>query len=440
MIRPIVSKPAISAATIAALFNSAAVDEAFRCINGSVAVSAFELEELPLPAPPVMNRVARLIKTGARPEKLERLMAAAYGMGDVTSAADVPEIQGRLLQVFPEGTAQRNYCTREMAARAVFVMLYVGAVEGSGMWMAPKHVYRMGTSQSRLRSDEGRRAYIAAVEKRGSQAPSDRWFQDNTREPIRDETLRDGLVRVGAVITRPGVATTSSKGRYALQTAFASLFNPALNGEPLDLAVAAWQEGYLSAGALARVRLQQRSAAAARSRVLVTLPNGETRQMEPGPSSVITKAVVEVFAARFLGDPAVLWISESGNKIIQRDDQLAQELGLNIEPDRLLPDTILVDLAPSEPLIVFVEAVATAGEINEARRAAFVELTTAAGFKARQLAFVTAFADRNAAAFKRAVANLAWGSFAWCLTEPEHLIVLDGRSPGGIRLLSEFSL
>src|SRR5665213_536817 len=61
---------------------------------------------------------------------------------------DVPEIHRRLLQVFPEGTPQRTYCTREMAARAVFVMLYIGAVEGSGTWMTPKHVYRMGVAQS----------------------------------------------------------------------------------------------------------------------------------------------------------------------------------------------------------------------------------------------------------------------------------------------------
>jgi hypothetical protein len=351
---------------------------------------------------------------------------------------DVREIHQRLAEIFPLGTPQRNYCTREMAARTVFVMLYIGAVEGSSVWMGPKHVYRMGAGQAALRLEEDREAYIVAVEKRGSQLPIDRWFQDNTREPIRDETLRDGLVRMGAVVTRPGLATTSSRGRYALQSAFASLFDPALAGQPLDTAIAAWQDQNLSAGALARVRLQERSATAAQSRVLVRLPNGETRQMEAGPSSVITKAVVEVFAGRFLKNPAVLWISESGNKVIQRDDQLAQALGLKIEVDKLLPDTILVDLAPAEPLIVFVEAVATAGEITDARRGAFLELMTAAGFKASQIAFVTAFHDRNAAAFKRALPNLAWGSFAWCLSEPEHLIVLDGTAPGGIRLLTDF--
>ena len=351
---------------------------------------------------------------------------------------DVPEIHRRLQRVFPEGAPQRNYCTREMAARTIFVMLYIGAIEGSGMWMAPKHVYRMGASQAAKKSDADREAYIKAVERPGSGAPPDRWFQDNTREPIRDETLRDGLVRMGAVVTRPGLATTSSRGRYALQSAFASLFEPALMGAALDAAITAWQNRHLSPGALARVRLQQRSATAAQSRVLVALPNGETRQMEAGPSSVITKAVVEVFAPRFLEDPAVLWISESGNKVIQRDNRLAQALGLKIEVDKLLPDTILVDLAPATPLFVFVEAVASAGEISDTRRGAFLELMTAAGFKPDQVAFVTAFEDRNAAAFKRAVSNLAWGSFAWCLSEPEHLIALDGTAPGGIRLLSDF--
>ena len=125
----------------------------------------------------------------------------------------------------------------------------------------------------------------------------------------------------------------------------------------------------------------------------------------------------------------MLWISESGNKVIQRDDELAQSLGLKIETDKLLPDTILVDLAPKEPLLVFIEAVATDGPITEARRGAFIELITAAGFKTSQVAFVTAFQDRNAAAFKKAMPNLAWGSFAWFVSEPAQILVLrDGAT------------
>jgi hypothetical protein len=350
---------------------------------------------------------------------------------------DVEEIERRLRLIFPEGTPQRGYCTREMAARTVFVMIYIGAIEGHHVWMTPKHVYRMGNTQSAKVSDAEREGYRSMVETRQRAYPSpDRWFQDNTREPIRDETLRDGLVRMGAVVVRPGVVTTSSKGRYALQAGFASLFDPSLADEACALAIVNWQERHLSAGSLARIRLQQHSASAAKSKVLVNLPNGEVRQMEAGPSSIIIKAVVEVFAARFLGDPAVLWISESGNKVVQRDDKLAREIGLSIATDKLLPDAILVDLAPSEPLIVFAEAVATDGAITEARRAALLALLTEAGFKSTQAAFVTAFQDRNSAAFKKAITNLAWGSFAWCVSEPTHVIAFDGTVPGGIGVLS----
>ena len=156
------------------------------------------------------------------------------------SLLEVAEIQDRLREIFPEGTPQRGYCTREMAARTVFVMLYVGAVEGSDIWIAPKLVYRMGDAQSRLRSEAQREAFRSEVKKPGFAAPSDRWFQDNTREPIRDETLRDGLVRIGAVIVRQGLPTTSSQGRYALQHAFAALLDPNLKGDALRAAILAW--------------------------------------------------------------------------------------------------------------------------------------------------------------------------------------------------------
>jgi adenine-specific DNA-methyltransferase len=79
MVRAIGSFPWLPAAVIAALLNSATVDAAFRCINGSVAVSAFELEELPLPAPMVMETLARAVAAGAPAEEIEATIAAAYG-------------------------------------------------------------------------------------------------------------------------------------------------------------------------------------------------------------------------------------------------------------------------------------------------------------------------------------------------------------------------
>jgi hypothetical protein len=45
--------------------------------------------------------------------------------------------------------------------------------------------------------------------------------------------------------------------------------------------------------------------------VLVTFPNGETRHLNIGASSDITKEVIEIFAKKFLINPYVVWVSES---------------------------------------------------------------------------------------------------------------------------------
>jgi adenine-specific DNA-methyltransferase len=87
MVRAVEPEPCVPALVVAALLNSAAVDAAFRCINGSVAVSAFELEELPLPAPAVMARLARLVTGGAPKAKFEAAITVAYRANDAASAA-----------------------------------------------------------------------------------------------------------------------------------------------------------------------------------------------------------------------------------------------------------------------------------------------------------------------------------------------------------------
>jgi hypothetical protein len=262
-----------------------------------------------------------------------------------------------------------------------------------------------------------------------------RWYAANTRESIRDDTLRNGLVQNAAVIERTGLPTTSPAGRYALEGGFAALFDPALAGAAFTAAVAAWQAKNLTAGARMRIAIMRKGASSGTGRLLVTFPNGETRLMAPGPSSDLSKHVIEVFAPRFLGAPAVVFLSESRDKVVSRDDELAKKIGLNILADKNLPDIILADLAPAHPLLVFVEIVASDGPVSEARKTALLALTDAAGFPRDHIAFVTAFFDRSNAKFKKAVDSLAWGGFAWFAAEPEHLLELIDGSAGQVRKL-----
>ena len=145
-------------------------------------------------------------------------------------------VSERLPLIIPEGTPNRIYCTRGLAASTVFTMLYIGAVEGTGRYLGPVHVYRMTNDQAAMAEPEARNTYSNDLLKKSFQVPGERWYADNTREPIRDETLREGLVAVGAVIAREDLPTTSSRPRYALKADFAALFDPTLDGEKLELA------------------------------------------------------------------------------------------------------------------------------------------------------------------------------------------------------------
>ena len=344
---------------------------------------------------------------------------------------DRSTIHKRLQKIFPEGIPQRNYCVREAAASTVFTMLYVGAVEATGEWAGPKQVVRMTDAQAALKDDAARTGYAKASMKPGFQPEDKTWYLENSREQIRDETIRQGFITNNAVAERPGLATTSSLPRYALKTDFAMLFDPALSEENFEVAAATWLEQHLSATALARTVLMRRGATTTGEGILVTFPNGETRRMAPGPSSIISKAVIEEFSKRYLINPAVLWVSESGAKVVSRDDELAAQLKLKITADRNLPDIILVDLGDGKDghvLLIFIEVVATDGPVTPQRQEALLKIATDAGFPPKRVAFVTAYIDRSHGAFKKTISELAWRSFAWFAAEPEHLVVLhDGR-------------
>ena len=129
----------------------------------------------------------------------------------------VPEIHERLGTIFPEGTAHRNFLIREMTAKTVFTMLYVGALHGTGCWLRPDQVTRMTDHQAASAGEEERIAWREASLRPTNESIVGSWYAANTREPIRDETLREGLVRTGAVQERRDLPTTSPRPRSLSQ-------------------------------------------------------------------------------------------------------------------------------------------------------------------------------------------------------------------------------
>ncbi|RYY07955.1 MAG: SAM-dependent methyltransferase, partial [Alphaproteobacteria bacterium] len=79
MVRAI-GAPKVSPATVAAVLNSDTIDQVFRCISGSVAVSAFELAAIPLPPVSAMAAIERLVIKGATRPAIEKSLRSIYGL------------------------------------------------------------------------------------------------------------------------------------------------------------------------------------------------------------------------------------------------------------------------------------------------------------------------------------------------------------------------
>lgn len=78
MVRPVYGTPKVSPAAVAAVLNSGVIDQVFRCISGSVAVSAFELEALPLPSVAAMRRIETLVSRNAGTAAIEAALQRIY--------------------------------------------------------------------------------------------------------------------------------------------------------------------------------------------------------------------------------------------------------------------------------------------------------------------------------------------------------------------------
>lgn len=341
----------------------------------------------------------------------------------------IEQIRQRLAAIFPDGVPNREHIVRPNTARVLFCSLYIGAIEGTDRWFAPRHLYRMTNELANIDNTAVRLDFYRKVPKSSDSS----WYADNSREGARDEGVRRGLIPLNAMVKRQGIDTTSSKGRYALHPDFAALLDPALEGSNLEAAIRKWQATYLTGAARARAALAGTMDDAG---ITVIHPQGGSTVLPPGESPLITKAVVEEFSKRFLAKPAVVWISDSAVKQFS-DDKLNEVLRIKLDVASLLPDVVLVDLARPNLKLVFVEVVSTDGTVTEQRKAGILKLLAASpmGYMPEDALFVTAYRDRGARPVPKALRELAWNSFAWFMSEPDHLVQMHDGPPRLLKTL-----
>jgi hypothetical protein len=311
-----------------------------------------------------------------------------------------------------------------MAARVIFVFLYGGYIQGSGRFMRPSYVYLFTEEQSQQTTDEERKQWAYGANSPGKRPSGQRWYADTSREPIRDDLMRNQFLRLGIMEKLPGYATSSSRPINYLSADFAALFDPSLTGETLIATIRAWSSRHLSKATLQRMALKAQGISAKAGDLLVSLPDGTRIRITAGPSSLIAKDLIEQFSTRHLKDPALLWLSSSDAKAMPQFVELSSAVGLRFDLTAELPDMILADL--KQPIrFLFCEIVATDGAVTDARKQALLGIVRSSGIPQENVEFLTAFEDRSAPAFRKNFSKLAVNSLVWFRTEPDLLVILS---------------
>lgn len=342
------------------------------------------------------------------------------------------EAHARLVSIFPKA-AFDTVLSNPAAGLAVAAMIFVEAVtvgdEGEPpRWARPTTCLWM--SEHTLlnhQSDDHRLAWAGAAAggRKRLEMLHVEWdeelavaYADNTRETLRDETFAAWREH-GALRKKPGVPTNHSGGTWALRQEFADLFEPSLGGNDLADAIERWRDAHMSPEAKLRAVVAEQTADREHE-VDVTLPDGTVRRLAPGVASQILRGVIETWAPARLREATVLTISEPGDKVFAADRRLLTRLGLEIDVTRLLPDALLVDLGPVPAEFWLVEAAATDGPIDEARKQRLEGWAAEQNIDPRQCRFLSAFASRNHEAARRRLKDLASGTYAWYLDSPGH--------------------
>jgi len=146
--------------------------------------------------------------------------------------------------------------------------------------------------------------------------------------------------------------------------------------------------------------------------------NGEDFTFSPGKHNELQKAVIEEFAPRFAPGTECLYVGDTIEKDLVKNETKLRDLGFVITLHDKMPDVVLY-LAERNWLF-FIESVTSVGPMEPKRIKEIEEMT--ANVTAGKV-YVTAFLDFKT--FKKFSETLAWETEVWIATMPDHMIHLN---------------
>ena len=236
-------------------------------------------------------------------------------------------------------------------------------------------------------------------------------YAPNTRETIRKDAVKP-LEECGILIrnyhdpTRP---TNSPRTDY--------LVDPTLTQSLKYFGTPEWAA--FAKRYRDRMPLTTKQQSTRKVSVPVSLPNGKTMKLSPGPHSRLMRSIIEEFTHHFTPEGAqIAYVGDTANNLNLTDHSLLEKLGINISTATEKPDVIL--WYPARKWLIYLEAVHSSGHFDEARKKRLALLSSEFS-----PIYVSCFQNRRSAA--KAFSTIASQTEVWIADEPSHLIHFDGE-------------
>lgn len=240
----------------------------------------------------------------------------------------------------------------------------------------------------------------------------DKKYAPNTRETFRRQVLHQ-FVQAGLADynpDNPALPTNSPRAHYAI-TEEALKAVRAYGGAKWKSAV----KGFVAkVGMLTEKYHKERETHG----IPLKLSNGKSFTLSPGKHNEVQVAIVTSFAPNFAAGAVLVYLGDTADKNLYKDEAIITRLGIELEHAKL-PDVVLLD--ENKRWVYLIEAVTSHGPMNPKRVLELREMFAGSGMG---LVFVSAFPDF--AEFRKHMKNIAWETEVWLADTPEHMIHFNG--------------
>lgn len=233
-------------------------------------------------------------------------------------------------------------------------------------------------------------------------------YAENSRETFRKQAMHH--FRNAAFIEDNGKATNSPNYRYRLTDEMLLLVKTFQSNR--------WKEQKSNFLKSHQNLIDLYSSKKAVRKMPVKI-NGGDFKFSPGKHNQLQKLIIEEFAPRFAENSECLYVGDTIQKDLVKNEEELRELGFEITLHDKMPDVVLY--SEDKNWIYFIESVTSVGAMEPKRIKEIEEMTE--NVSAGKI-YVTAFLDFKT--FKKFSETLAWETEVWIADMPDHMIHLNG--------------